>query len=81
MLLLQPVGELFGDGGDLARGAAGSDHHEVAHLGAAAKVDRDDVLGLVVLEGVGDDLEEILAGHLGVGPGPGSCGGRRVSVG
>ena len=48
--LLQAIGQVIGDGDDLAVRASGGDHHVVGEGRLALEVDDDDVLGLVVVQ-------------------------------
>ena len=47
---LQAPQDLVGHGADMALGAPGRDHHGVGDVGLAREIDRDDLLGLVVVK-------------------------------
>ncbi len=61
---LQPLHELFGDGGDLPRRPARADDHVVGDRRPSAEIDRHHVFGLVVIEGGENAGEQNIARHL-----------------
>lgn len=63
---LDPLGKMVGDRGDVTGGAARRDDHHVGIIGPAFQVDRNDFLGLVVVELGEDKLQQLFKG-LGAG--------------
>jgi len=50
--ILDPFDQMLGNSPHLARGSAGRDHHIVGNRGFTAKVDGDNIFGLVLVETV-----------------------------
>ena len=57
-LLFQLLDQLIGDGTHMTLGTAGGDNHIIAKRRFPGQVDADNVIGLGVLEGVGDEAGE-----------------------
>ena len=59
---LQRLGQMLGDRRDMAVRTPARDDHVVGHRAFVRKVNRDDVLGLVGIEGFHHESEQLLAG-------------------
>jgi hypothetical protein len=81
MLLLEAVGQLLGDGGDLAveRPEAITMKSPISERPRRSMVTMSSALSSS-RESI-DDAEEVLAGQLASGPGTVGCGSGRVGVG